>query len=145
MCVCVSVCVCACVCVTAGHWVGINVVCIDFRDENVYHVIKKQRHIQINSHDIFSFLDPPFLLFGSFWTHLLYLFVILDRSARVQMLPGVHTVHPGCSPMICRGECWRYEVTGVAIVPDGVHPSIQQVKKLVGVEITQAGGVSGFK
>ena len=27
-----------------------------------------------------------------------------------------------------RGEFWGYDVTGVAIVPDGVHPGIQQVK-----------------
>ena len=54
----------------------------------------------------------------------------------VQILPVMHLLHQGCSPMLMGapqfywGEVLGYEVTGVAIVPDWVHPAIQQVKKL---------------
>ena len=53
----------------------------------------------------------------------------ITAPARFQILLEVHPVHPRCCPMLMGFlEYWRYEVTRVAIVPDGVQPGIQQVK-----------------
>ena len=142
MCVCVCVCVCVCDCWSLGrhqrrlYWLS-GWKCLPCHQETETHTNQFSRYFFFfgpTFSAIRLFLDPPFVPFCYFgplgpgpnapWG--------AHRPSGVQSndLPG-----------------WVLEVWGyrVAIVPDGVHPSIQQVKKLVGVEITQAGGVSGFK
>ena len=59
----------------------------------------------------------------------------ITAPAGVQILPWVQSNVNGVHSSFAGDECWGYEITGVAIVPDGVHLGIQQVKNLVGVII----------